>query len=199
MRRLCVFGASITSGLNDYENGGGCDLLKRYLIKKEIFVFNLGISGDDTSDLLKRIKDECKARNPDFIIIAIGGNDSQYLFEEKKFRIPLEETKENFNKIIEISKDFTSKIILIGLTKVNEDKINSDYMKNKKKIYKNEFLIKYDTVIKEIALQNHIKFIPAIDVIQEDDLNDGLHPTAQGHNKLFKRIKEQIEISDFFN
>jgi lysophospholipase L1-like esterase len=194
MKKVCIFGASITSGRNDHKNGGWCDLLKRHFLDQQIFIFNLGVSGDDTLDLLKRLKNECEARQPDAIIIALGGNDSQYFFEQNKFRVPLEQTKENFKKIIEISKKYTSKIIIVGLTKVDEKKINSQYMKIKKKMYKNEYLQLYDQAIKHVAENHRLQFIPTFDLIQENDLDDGLHPTTLGHKKLFLRIQKHIQI-----
>lgn len=194
MRHICVFGASITSGLNDFKNAGWCEKLKKSLLKKDVFVYNLGISGDDSSDLLKRIKPECDARKPDLIILALGGNDSQFILNENRFRTPLDVLKNNFENLIKISKSFTKNIIIVGLTKVDEEKINKKFIENKNKMYKNEYLEKYDLTIKEIALKNQIKFIPLFDLIDKEDLDDGLHPTSLGHNKIFNRVRKNIKI-----
>ncbi len=193
MKRVCVFGASITSGLNDFAEGGWCDLLKRDLLKKGIFIFNLGISADDTSDLLKRFEPECKARRPEGIIITIGGNDSQFFMDKNDFRIGLKDTCNNFEKLIEIAKKHTNNIIIIGLTKVDEEKINPIFIKEKRKYYKNENLERYDKAISDLAKEHNIKFIPTFDLLDEKDLSDdGLHPTPAGHRKLFVRIREGL-------
>lgn len=78
-KRVCIFGDSITQGYNDFDNGGWADQLKIYFNKEnpDHSFFNLGISGDNTEDLLKRFKVEVEARNPEVFIIAIGINDSQ--------------------------------------------------------------------------------------------------------------------------
>lgn len=195
MKRVCVFGASITSGLNDFAEGGWCDLLKRDLIKKGIFIFNLGISGDDSSDLLKRFEPECASRRPDGIILTIGGNDSQFFMDKNEFRIDIKETCNNFEKLIEIAKKHTNNIIIIGLTRIDEERINSVYIKRKRKYYKNENTERYDKAISDIAKKHDIKFIPIFDVLDEKDLSDGLHPTSEGHRKLFVRIRGGLVLS----
>ncbi|MCB9802218.1 MAG: hypothetical protein H6774_03975 [Pseudomonadales bacterium] len=193
MKKACVFGASITSGMNDFKEGGWCDLLKRYLLGKGIFIFNLGISGDDTNDLLQRFNNECKPRKPEIIIFAIAGNDSQYFTDEKKYRVNLEDTIKNFEELVDMARSYTSHIILVGLTKVDEEKINAVYLRDKKKYYKNETLKKYDEAIAKISSQQNVHFIPTFDVINETDLDDGLHPTSEGHKKIFFRIRDHLD------
>jgi acyl-CoA thioesterase I len=191
MKKICVFGASITSGYNDTIDGGWCDLLKKYFLKDDICVFNLGIAGNDTNDLLKRLEQECYARQPDIIIIALGGNDSRYHIKEKKFRISPNIFENNFVKIVDVSKKFTSKIILVGLTKVEEKTINPLFEESGV-LYKNEYLKKYDDIIKKVAIQNFVGFIPTFDLNIEYD-TDGLHPTSKGHKQLFNRIFQHVQ------
>lgn len=197
MKKVCVFGASITSGYIDDKEGGWCDLLKRHFLKQQIFIFNLGISGDDTSDLLARMDIESKARKPDGIILCIGGNDSQFFLDKKAHRVPPQQFRDNFEKIIEIAKKYTDRIILVGLTIVDEDKVNAEYIPKKGKALKNEYLHQYDDMIKKIAKKHSFKFVPMIDVVQENDLVDGLHPAAKGHRMMFERIQKHISQEDF--
>lgn len=193
MKKVCVFGASITGGLNDFEEGGWCDLLKRHLLRKDILVYNLSVSGDDTNDLLKRFDNECKPRKPEIIIFSIAGNDSQYCIDKKNFRVCLEDTVKNLEKLINKARVYTPHIILIGLTKVEEEKINPVYIRDKKKYYKNEILKKYDLAIAKISSQHNVHFIPTFNVIDENDLDDGLHPNSEGHKKIFIRIKDHLD------
>jgi acyl-CoA thioesterase I len=195
MKKICVFGASITSGYNDTIDGGWCDLLKKYFLKDGICVFNLGIAGNDTNDLLKRLEQECYARQPDIIIIALGGNDSRYHIKEKKLRISPDIFENNFVKIVEVSKKFTSKIMLVGLTKV-EEKTITPLFEESGVLYKNEYLEKYDGIIKKVAIQNFVEFIPTFDLNIEYDM-DGLHPTSDGHKQLFKRIFQYMQQCEF--
>jgi len=48
----------------------------------------------------------------------------------------------------------------------------------------------YDNIIKTFCEQNNILYINMLDVIDNQDLEDGMHPTAQGHEKMYLRIKD---------
>ncbi|MFW6450594.1 MAG: SGNH/GDSL hydrolase family protein [Nanoarchaeota archaeon] len=197
MKFVCVFGASITQGFNDYKEGGWCDSLKREFFSKGLAFHNLGISGDKTTDLLERFELEVKPRNPDAIIFSIGLNNTQYFPDTDEFRVSLDDTIKDFNALIEKALKYTSNIIILGLTKVNEDIINADYIPRKKKCLKNEYIKNYNEQIEKFAKKNNIKFIPLLDILDEDDLNDGLHPDTKGHWKIFEKIKDNISAEDF--
>ena len=85
MATICVFGDSIAWGAVDPENGGWVSSLRNYFESKSLRadldtdVYNLGISGDNTDDLLERFDVEVEARKPDTIVFAIGINDAQFL------------------------------------------------------------------------------------------------------------------------
>ena len=76
MATICVFGDSIAWGAVDPENGGWVNCLRNYFESKSLRVdqdtdvYNLGISGDNTNDLLARFDVEVRARNPDTIVFA---------------------------------------------------------------------------------------------------------------------------------
>jgi lysophospholipase L1-like esterase len=73
---ICIFGDSIAWGATDCEKGGWVERLKTELMVKDIDVYNLGISGDTTENILKRMDAEAEARNPDIIIFSVGINDA---------------------------------------------------------------------------------------------------------------------------
>jgi len=80
---ICIFGDSITWGAYDPINGGWVGLLRNYFEKKsegEIEIYNLGISGNTTDGLLKMIENESIPREPEVIVLAIGINDTQYIY-----------------------------------------------------------------------------------------------------------------------
>lgn len=110
--RILFFGDSITQGFWGVE-GGWVERIRKHFDSKAIqdldksrepYIFNLGISGETTRGLLKRIENETKARmwrdEPIMVVIAIGTNDD--LFEASKQWVPPEEFKVNLEKIVKL-------------------------------------------------------------------------------------------------
>jgi lysophospholipase L1-like esterase len=198
MKNICVFGASISSGLNDFQEGGWCGRLKKQLLPKGYLVNNLGIIGESSTELLQRFESECVPRKPDGIIIAIGCNDSQFLMDEQRVRVELHETIQNFEQLIDLARKFTTQVVVLGLTPVEEERINPIFMQEKRKIYLYSWLVSYDLSIEYVAIQKGVPFIPTMDVLDGSDLDDGLHPNSKGHEKLYETILKQLQSFRWF-
>jgi len=93
---ICIFGASITWGAWDSEKAGWANRLRLFLEAnhENAFVYNLGIPGDTTEDVLARLKSEAETREADVIIFSIGTNDSLYNQSKDKPRTTIEKFKE---------------------------------------------------------------------------------------------------------
>jgi len=48
-------------------------------------------------------------------------------------------------------------------------------------------------VIEEFCQKKSLIFIPMQGLLDKEDLPDGVHPTAAGHEKIFQRVKECLE------
>ncbi len=193
MTTICIFGDSIAFGANDFEKGGWADQLKVYLRKKNfITTYNLGVSGDNSDDLLERLEAECIAREPNVILIAIGTNDSQYVHSKNNHRISLAKFQENLAALMKKTKLFTEKVVFVGLTKVDESK-TMPIPWNPIAYYDDENIKLYNSAIENFCQKNKILFIPMLDALKKDDFEDGLHPNSKGHAKMFKRLKSFLE------
>jgi len=203
MARICVFGDSITYGAWDKE-GGWVQRLRKFLDKKTLseensyfLVYNLGISGDTTEDLLERfdfeIRQRFKEKEKTFIIFAIGANDSYFLHSKNGFRTPIEKFKENVCELIKLAQIFSSKIIFVGLTLVDEAK-TTPIPWDINKSYKNEYIKRYNEIIKSVCKENKIYFVEIFEDWAKTDykklLEDGLHPNSKGHQKIFETVKD---------
>jgi len=186
---ICIFGDSITWGAHDSEGGGWANRFKDYFEEKnkDVNVYNLGVSGDDTEDLLKRIEAECKKFKPNLIIFAIGINDSQYLYSQNSYRVALDYFKNNLEELYGMAISY-AKVIFIGLTNVDESKIKL----NKDKLYNNKNIKRYDNAIKDFCVDKSIKFIVMNGIIKNENLTDGLHPNSEGHRRMFEKIKVEV-------
>lgn len=171
----CFFGDSVTQA--SYVKTGWVSLLKIYLEEKykedSISVFNMGINGNTTEDVLKRFEAESQTRNPTSTIFAIGINDTKF-DDETQF-------KNNIKNIIEKAKWFNSDITFIGLV-LGNDIVEENFSLLKTK--------RYDQILKEIAESNKCRFIELFNKLESSDFMDGLHPNEKGHHKMFEEIKK---------
>jgi len=200
---LC-FGDSIT--FSSWEANKLCwvQRLKNYFEAKHTHnvVYNLGILGDSTIELLKRINIEAKARtkyynseNKFIITIAIGTNDLRGIDSPNNIQVKPEKYEKNLNEIIKIAKNHTEHIVLIGLPPVDESKTNPF----EETYFTNKNILKYNNIIEKIANKQKLVFINIYNkFISEKNyqnlFSDGLHPNESGQELIFKIIKENLII-----
>ena len=188
------FGDSITYGEYDGVFGGWVDILKRYALQKysdenknEVILFNLGIGGETTEGLVKRIPHEIKARNSsdgNIVFIAYGANDlavkdGQQMVSSKQFRANIEtavQDAELYSKdiylisILPISENIDSKISVTGKIRTNKD------------------VLLYNEILKDIAAENSLNYVDfhSAFIDQKEILlsKDGVHPNENGYKMM---------------
>lgn len=203
MARFLIFGDSITYGHCDRE-GGWVARLRRYidesgLSKDEGFsIYNLGVSGDNTEDLLKRFDSETRAREKEDLafIFAIGINDAQYLNTEQRLRVSPEKFGQNIKELIDRVDAYSQKVIFVGLTPVDEDR-TTPIPWDTIKFYFNKNIEKYNRLIKNICAEKRVDFVDVWPEFNKVDhtklLDDGLHPNEKGHKLIFELVKNNLE------
>jgi lysophospholipase L1-like esterase len=201
---LLVFGDSITYGLND-DKGGWVGRLRKELEKGylanaghvENTVYNCGIRGDTTADMLKRFDIELSSRaerqdNP-VILFAIGTNDSSTSSGSNS--VPMANYKENLSKLLEKAQTMTDKVIFLGLFPADESR-TSPVGWNANVSYTNKNLEQYNTIIKEFCKEKGLDFVdifkPFHNKTYRELLSDGLHPNAKGHQKIYKLVARML-------
>lgn len=209
--RVLIFGDSITQGYWDTE-GGWVERLRRHYdsiqaqnleTNTEPTIFNLGISADNSANILERIVPETSARTRHdklpVVVIQIGVNDSSWVGETEDLGagLPIDKYEDNMQKIINVVKPICSKLILVGLSSCDETKTMPVFWGNF--FYSNDQIKKYENVLSGIADKNNISFIPIFDEfyrqikLGKDYLPDGLHPDNQGHEFIFKLVLGEID------
>ncbi|MDB5189705.1 MAG: peptidase [Parcubacteria group bacterium] len=185
-----IWGDSITYGESDSEALGWVGRFRKTLPLDEwITVYNRGICGDTTEDLLKRFAIEAEAIVPNIVVFAIGINDSKLTEDKTGNNIPLEDFKRNLQTLIEQAQKHAQTIYLIGLANVDESAVGSSSK------FTNEQVGIYNDGIKKLAESNKLPFIDFIGVLDvKTDLYDGLHPNDQGYEKLSKVIINSIKV-----
>jgi lysophospholipase L1-like esterase len=209
--RVLVFGDSITQGYWDTDGGWVEKIRKHYDTlqasdldgRDEPTVFNLGISADNSKNVLDRIESETIARtrhgNLPVIVIQIGVNDSSTdeLPEGESVSLPIEKYEQNLKMIIDKVKPISSKIIFVGLSACDETKTTPVSWGSFH--YTNEAIKNYENKIKEIAEESSVAFIPVFDRFKAeidkgvDLLPDGLHPNNDGHTFMAELILGELD------
>jgi len=187
--KILVFGDSITYGQLDLEMGGWVNRLRLRLANDSSIaschVFNMGISGQTTGEILERFERECKGRVVEefnnIIVIAAGINDSQLLDNE-----PIadeDELRANVKALIEKAKELTPKVIYVGLTPV-DDKRTVPFIWDKSRKWINERVAAYDEIISSVCSEMGVRYVYVYDQIDPATNADGLHPSGDGHEIL---------------
>jgi len=204
--RVLVFGDSIAQGFWSVD-GGWVEKLRRHYDSlaiadlknnKQPEIFNLGVSGDTTRNLLSRIGPETKARkwpgDSLVVLLAIGTNDE--LFQNKRQIVPPDEFKTNIQKILSILSPIADNIMLIG-NAACEEKLTTPVFWGDI-YYTNEQIKKYEDYIAEIARSEKIAFVPIFEKFSNKMKNkqllaDGLHPNDEGHEFIFQLVQPQLD------
>lgn len=200
MRRVDIyaFGDSITYGVWDKEKGGWANRLRlayeTQYPNDRYTVFNLGISGEITQEINARFDIECSLRfNPDndsIIILAVGINDSQDDYDQD--RVSIEDFHSEVSQLIKKAKHYTNKVLFIGLTNVDESRV-APIPWHLEKCYYNHKIKAFDRIIQEETEKQHIEYLYVYDLLQIEDLSDGLHPNETGHQKLCDIVKKKVD------
>ncbi len=200
MAQIFIFGDSIAYGHYDKESGWTARL-RKFLdaFEPDLHnVYSLGVPVDEsTKEVLKRFGSETQARQgskkENFIIFAIGANDTQFINSKNSTRTSLEEFRKNICKLIDMAQKFSSKILFVGLTPVDESKVNPiPWAKDKS--HKNKHVSMFNDAIRSICAENNIYFIDLFEKLAKTEyknlIEDGVHPNSNGHRKIFEIIKQ---------
>lgn len=178
---ILFFGNSLTAayGIDPEDGFAGLTQQRIDSLGMEYRVINGGLSGETTAGGLSRL-DWFLEDKPDVFILELGGNDGLR-------GIKVSETKSNLEKIIDKvrSKFPETKIILAGM----------QIPPNMGKEYASEFTTMYPAV----ANEKNVTLIPFllenVGGIPMLNLPDGIHPTEEGHQVVFKTVWPYIEKS----
>jgi acyl-CoA thioesterase-1 len=185
-----IWGDSIVYGSCDSEALGWAGRLRKALPTDDYNnLYNFGICGETSEDLLKRFDIEAEAIGPEHIVFAVGINDSKFPDSSDENKVSLEDYEKNLNKLIASAKTHTSSIAVVSATKVNDE-----WRSVRGSRFMNEEIEKFNAVMVKVAQEHKIKFIDVFDTVDPTtDLDDGLHPNAQGYEKMYKIIKDNLD------
>ncbi len=199
---ILAFGDSILYGCWDEACGGWVERMKKHLndqaLKDKDFwgvIYNLGICGDTTEDLVKRFKSETEMRLHEdeelYFIFAFGANDAAYDEHEKRFTVSPEDYRKLLQRTLHEARVFSSHIILLTIPPVNDVAVKNI---EEGKARKNDYVDQYNAVLKNLAAEAKVHLIDVhAAFIEQDPLDllcdDGLHPNAKGQSIIFDLVR----------
>ncbi|MDO8620777.1 MAG: GDSL-type esterase/lipase family protein [Candidatus Levybacteria bacterium] len=205
MAHILVFGTSTTYGAWDIEDGW-VQRLRKFLDEKIItsnyahshLVYNLGVSGDKTDEVLKRFEQETKARidnNEETIFLfQTGINDT--IFNQKisnPERSP-RQFEANLTQLILLAKKYSKKIIVIGSMPVDTRVDPIPWSPGRS--YKDKYVAEFNKIMKKVSNKNKVHFIEIYQEFIKKDytklLADGVHMTSEGHKQFFEIVKNYL-------
>jgi len=206
MVEILIFGSSTTYGKCD-PNGGWAQRLRKYIDENaenidSNSIFNLGISGDTTEELLRRFEFETKQRmkegeEPIFIFL-IGINDSQFLHDKQDTRVAPEKFRANLRNLLQMARNFSPKIIFVGFQPVDESRTDPW---RPGESYKMKYVEKYDEIVKEVCTETNTHFVDILPILKRNDykrlLYDGVHLNSEGHQKVFELVRNFLSEHKF--
>jgi acyl-CoA thioesterase I len=204
MKGILCFGDSITFGRGETPNKSWSGRLKEYFESKDFHngVYNLGVPGHTSTDLLERFDSEAFGRirthrlgNEYLILIAIGTNDCKLdlISEGSKPRITIEKFRENIKELIKKAKCYKAKLVFLGLPPVDEART----LPYEETSFTNKRVKKFNDVVKESCEAAEVSFLDIFEIMIKENyqelLKDGLHPNSKGYDFMFNIIKTFLE------
>ncbi len=198
-KTIVFFGDSITDSckLLNTNHPAGAGYVNMIKSELEVFhqdikinIYNEGIGGNKTTDLLNRFDDDVKSKKPDLVFLLIGINDVWHVYDEGKTPNILEIINRIdliINKIREINSD------LVLLTPFLFP--NDDYFKGLLPHFNNLMDNLYAYLSK-----NEIKYIDTYKILNENSniplTKDSVHPTIYGHAIIAQSIINYLQIKN---
>ncbi|WP_326984146.1 GDSL-type esterase/lipase family protein [Chryseobacterium sp. MYb264] len=202
MRYGLFFGDSITYGEYDGVFGGWVDILKRYALQKynegsnELIIYNLGIGGETTEGLLKRMPHEMEARNsPEGNIIFMGYGANDLAVKEGSYLVNPSQFKANILTAVELAQQYTQDIYLVSILPIS--KTIDGVVVASGKLRSTEEILKYNQAIKEICAEKSLHYIDFYSGFVDDKeillSKDGVHPNEKGYGMMAEIALPVIE------
>lgn len=167
---ILAFGDSLTFGYGADRNQSYPVILEELT---QLTVINAGISGETTSEGIKRFQTEIDKHHPDLIVLLEGGND---ILRNHN----LATTKNNLAQMIELAQSLNIQVVLIG---VPEKKLFSDSAELYSQLAETYQLVYEQDLLSELLKSPQYK-------------SDGVHFNSQGYRKLAEGIKELLEDNE---
>jgi acyl-CoA thioesterase I len=173
---IVAFGDSLSAGFGAEPGSSYPDFLQKEFDRASLawHVVNAGVSGDTTTDGANRLS-EVVAMKPRLVILEFGGNDGLR-------GLPIETTRANLEQMVVTLRNAGAAVILAGMTLPPN--------------YGPEYIRGFEQIYRDLAAKYKLVRIPFLleGVATDRSLmqRDGIHPTAQGNQKVAVTVMRYV-------
>ncbi len=199
-KRIVAIGASDFFGIGDPEEGGFIGRFKTWheTQNKDHVVYNLGIRGETTTQMLKRLTSESVPRKPDLLILTAGSNDIRRIGSKNApVKTPINKFRENIREMIHQGTKMAD-VIFISTHPFDESKTAPFLYWNPKNYYLRADIIHYEREVKSICKEEQIPYLDIFNQWIDRDYSlflheDGQHANAMGHIMIAEELKKFLK------
>jgi acyl-CoA thioesterase-1 len=138
-------------------------------------VINAGVSGDTSSDAVRRL-DRALVRDTRVLIIALGANDGLR-------GMPIATIRQNLATIIETAQARSIRVLLCGMETPPSRGWN--------------YTIEFHRIFPDLAARYNVPLMPflldGVALLPDYNLEDGFHPNAAGHRRMAENMWPYLE------
>ena len=198
--KIIAIGDSLIYGYGDKEAGGWVERLRLHFMNSESghVLYNLGIRGDRTEQVKKRLNSEFNQRGeirnkyPDLIILSIGINDTPRLGHPQGRNLTnYEHYTEHIHDLLNQAQQLAP-VFFIGMVPVDESKmpfLDCLYFNLRDQYH-------YKEIAKQACQEKNTPYLDIFDLWMSRGDNwrksqmseDGLHPNSKGYATLYHEI-----------
>lgn len=201
---ILVFGDSIVYGAWDPTGGGWVNRLRQHLEQKVVSsddvihrVFNLGVSGETSLDVLKHdpseIVNRTKSDHQLVVIFGVGTNDSARV-KDLSPQIAPDEYMKNMAKLITLAKHKEAIVICLSLLGVNESLV-APAPWHTEIFYRQKYIEEYNNLLRRVTDEQRVSYLDFGDTFTRDVslFDDGVHPNSKGHQVIAEKVLDYLE------
>jgi len=174
---VVVLGDSIAAGLHLPAHQAFPAVLQRELAAAGVpfRLVNAGVSGDTSAGGLRRI-DWILQQKPAVLVVELGGNDGLRGQD-------VDAVESNLRAIVTRAQAAGARVLLLGV------QIPSSYGAD----YAGRFAAIYPRLSQELGVELVPEFLAGVGGVPDMNLEDGLHPTAKGHERIAQTIAPALK------
>lgn len=176
---ILAFGDSLTAGYGLDRNDALPVYLQRALEKAgqdHVQIVNAGVSGDTTAGGVTRLAWTLKRQNPDYVILALGGNDMLRAIDPTS-------TAQNLRKMMDTLKAAKIPVLLAGMRAPAS--------------MGDTFAAAYDKMYADLAREYDAVYYPfildGVAMMPEYNQRDGVHPNVEGVKIIAAKMLPYLE------